>query len=162
MEQKLTAQIAHAYSGAKVLNKESGYCFEMVAISDSYILVYQPTSSGDESGDGGDELEWKLSYCQPILTRLSNITNEDAALIAGTAGEDSTNAGNIIYSEIVGPYLVLNFENWVYRLYLSVEIIDFLRASSWNGVEKPVYDCGYGSIPSLIDAGIAIENNSKK
>ena len=49
MEQKLTAQIAHAYSGAKVLNKESGYCFEKVAISDSYILVYHPPSFGAES-----------------------------------------------------------------------------------------------------------------
>ena len=150
MEQKLTAQIAHVYSGAKVLNKESGYCFEMVAISDSYILVYQPPSSGDESGDGGDELEWKPSDCQPILTRLSNITDEDALEVAKILYTPVS----IYISANAGREIVTNMDTYTFRFNKANRIIDFLRSKS--------YDCGYGSIPYLIEAGIAIEDNAKK
>ena len=80
--------------------------------------------------------DWKL-----ILTQPERITDEDAIEVCKL--EKSS-----YVSVVSGQNLVLN-----YLKILQISTIDYLRSKG--------YDLGYGNIPSLIDAGIAITNKNE-
>ena len=89
-----------------------------------------------------------FSKLKPILTPLSEITDEDAVEVAKIARCRYKSIESIIVAgrELVTIYL--DRSSNVSAIYW-VNIIDYLRSKH--------YDCGYMHIPSLITAGLAIK-----
>ena len=91
-----------------------------------------------------------IKDCKLILISLDNISDEDCLNVAKIAYkakfEQSVYDGKIIIFDIKNNRPVKNLRIHSTTL---IAIIDYLRSRS--------YDCGCGTIRSLIDAGIAIE-----
>lgn len=89
----------------------------------------------------------KYKTYQLTLTPLSKITDEDAVYIAQSI---------LGYSDGYHEYFVETGKRYLSKNsnYMDTdrEVIDKLR--EWG------YDCGYGDIPSLIEAGIAIDKTT--
>lgn len=157
-EQKLTAQIAGMYPDAKIYRKfhDGEY-----GIYDSFIGVrFKPEQL---------ELEWRKGkfdwfdldgdQYQLILTRLEDITDEHAVglfkayhngesiTIYSKKEKNDAEMAEVSKTELVPKYKIHRIEN-------IQKIIDYLRSHG--------YDCGYGYIPSLISAGIAVSSLSLK
>ena len=131
MQNKLTSQIAHCYNGAKVITQTNDIGI-LVGVFDTH------NSINIELPNKAVSIGWKASRCQLLLTPLAKISDEDAREIARI--EERVTAECDMKPS---------------------EIIDFLRSSTRpDGTPKPVYDCGYGSIKSLINAGIAIDETT--
>lgn len=90
-----------------------------------------------------------FSKLKPILTPLSEITDEDAVEVAKICEHSHTiDAGKRIVSNIM-YYSPIN----------HLHIVDYLRSPyRLDGIPKPVYDLGYMHIPSLIAADLAISS----
>lgn len=138
-----------AYMGCEVINTDEGKHLKMIAISGYFISVYEPPYPFCESE--GDEYEWMFSECKPILTPLSDITDNDAVEVAKIAGVVSN------YMER-GCELIrlLTNKDSIFDTYkfgggvTYAHIIDYLRSKH--------YDLGYMHIPSLIAADLAISS----
>lgn len=185
MKQKLTAQIAAAYFGCKCRNswfpkvhKEYKKIWKLAGINiDNPKYFYLSNYDGAVTSDD----------CLLILTPLSAISDEHAievakillpmAFVRRTKGwivsRNYTITGfpyvkihhNLIAYSVQIDCRLINFDvscmedgnNVTGETDMQpIAIIDFLRS---NG-----YDCGYGNVKSLIDAGIAIsslQNNSE-
>jgi len=133
MEQKqLTAQICAAYFGCEVqvglIKKSIGV---MVGVDTEYICVSDNT---DRLSRVDGLLGTKL-----VLRRLESLTEDEAVKVLEIEGEA---AGN---SEM-GKKIVLRRGKYSTMMRKSV---DYLRSIK--------IDIGYGDIPSLIDAGLAVE-----
>lgn len=161
-----------AYWGSNVSTK-GGKQVKLVAIGDA------PTIAWDEQ-DGKKWGESRYEWLRLHLTHLSAITDEDAVEVAKIADKNAeyfkgnnhrvktmeykcvrTTQGDKVYIGIDrfgdGKYFGYEPLPTIATLY-SIEQIDYLRSSKRpDGTSKPVYDCGYMHIPSLIDAGIAID-----
>ena len=134
-----------AYMGSPVLETHSDGDTITDVIDWEFISRYQ---SNDVEG-------------KPILTPLSEITDEDAVEVAKIMeipqferaklfGCDENNyytIGRHIKNEIIETCYNDGF-------YLQGAVIDYLRSKH--------YDCGYMHIPSLITAGLAIKKNNIK
>lgn len=136
-----------AYMGCDVINTDEGKNLKMIGVSCSFVSVYEPPYPFCESE--GDEYEWMFSECKPILTPLSEITDEDAVEVAKICEHSHTiDAGKRIVSNIV-YYSAKNY----------LHIIDYLRSPFRpDGTPKLVYDLGYMHISSLIAADLAISS----
>ncbi len=188
--QKLTAQIAALYIGAKISNewdpKNHG-----TRISGDILGVYKQTAfiqNFDVYGKPwADMVERKVDECQLLLSPLSAITDEhaiEAAKLASYHPDLKEDWENIIcdfrVDEIVrhpdrieikhtcicfeGSFN-LRFDGNMFmsgedegmraqpEIYLPHYGIDYLRSKG--------YDCGYSDIPSLIEAGIAIDKTNQ-
>lgn len=129
---KLTAKIAASYFGAMVRTPDGDYRMHHVAPNLMCIEV--------ETGNQFDYVAY--DQCQLILTPLDKISDEDAVEVC-----------KFLYSN---PALhnpergksVATVGDW-HSTRKGVEVIDYLRSKG--------YDCGHGSIPSLIAAGVAVE-----
>lgn len=88
-----------------------------------------------------------------LLHNLKNIIGEHAGEVARMANlrlhkeDELQQVGKDIANNVTSVFIDEPF------LYNYVQIIDYLRSLG--------YDCGYGSIPSLIEAGIAVEIKSE-
>lgn len=95
-----------------------------------------------------DGCNWfMLDNCQLILSDLSEITDEHAAELGKIFGYSGSGLSNCAHW---GRYWINTQKSgngWAYRK--AIAAVDKLRELG--------YDCGYGSIPSLIQAGIAIK-----
>lgn len=142
---KLTDNIAAAYFNAGVLH--AGNTYEMHGVMRGIIEVFTL-----EDSDQFELLE--CSECQLELTPLSAITDEHAIEVA----KMSSNYNEFAFSQhqdyvdmVIADGIGIAL-NWMKNQGLSAFICDqqaqYLRSRN--------YDCGYGSIPSLIDAGIAV------
>lgn len=185
-----------AYMGCEVINTDEGNHFKMIGISGYFISVYEPPYPFCESE--GDEYEWMFSECKPILTPLSEITDEDAIEVAKIMLSKDNNwkpvriERNECYVEIVtkeeidetdvDTTITMLIRFWIYnnriawiwnykkgnntgvddrRVPNMQYVIDYLRSPFRpDGTPKPVYDCGYMHIPSLITAGLAIKKTT--
>ena len=147
-DRKLTAQIAAAYFDSKVYIHDdrlhpSNKIQSIIGVTKTKI-VYSESSSSFFDG-------WfHISACQLILKKLEDISDEDAIEVAWILDVNySNNPDSEQWYDLDG---LINYVKEEIidgsRLADVVELIDYLRSKS--------YDCGYGSIPSLIEAGIAI------
>ena len=171
MTQKLTAQIAAAYFGCKVKvpHGESFVIGKMESVTERAIYFYQKE----------DVWSMGIPACQLILTRLEDITDEHANKVAKiiyainvedisdrafsvkrvegaieTENEDmdmsliiSSEGGFVFYDNSVIAYS--DVSECAIPVINQSAAIDYLRSQN--------YDLGYGSIPSLIAAGIAVD-----
>jgi len=132
---KLTAAIAMSYPNAEIFREEHTYppMFGLDIKINTINLQYK------DAGSCGD---YTITECQLILTPLDKISDEDAVEVC-----------KFLYSN---PALhnpergksVATVGDW-HSTRKGVEVIDYLRSKG--------YDCGHGSIPSLIAAGVAVE-----
>ena len=151
MEQKLTAQIASAYFGCPMLvthrNIEGNPVIGRVKAEFIQDL--------EESPNG-------YPY-QLILRRLDKISDEDVMAIFDfisckngvkiKSKRMSVSDGysiQYLYTDSKG-----NIENGI-----GSAAAYTLPLSSWDYLRSVGYDCGYGSIPSLIQVGIAIDSTT--
>ncbi len=170
----LTPAIAAAYWRAEVLTKEDGIV-KMHGLQLNLLVGELPKFQHGY---------YAYNSCQLILTPLDEITDEDAIEVAKMAMYHPSNKEdweNIICSFIVdeitrlstGVVIIaslicwegsinINYdgfieikneegENEVGGIWNYASIIDFLRSRH--------YDCGYGSIPSLIAADLAVSKS---
>jgi len=179
MKQKLTAQIAAAYWGAKIW-------IEDVALETHAISLFA-NGNIQVAHSIGSQDHWCILYCQLILTPLSKVSDEDAvecAKLASYHPDLKEDWENIICDFQVDKIVRhtdgveikhtcicfegsfhIRFDGSMFMsgeyggsfaeptIYLPHYGIDYLRSKG--------YDCGYGNIPSLIEAGIAIENTAQ-
>lgn len=146
---KLTAAIAASYFGAEVR------CAPYGGSPDRKLIGTMIGLNND--GIQVKFLAWQshqhqveIGVCQLILTPLDKISEADCVEVVNSVGLDTEGVGKIISTFIdFEKRLVLDFEYQVFRVRLSVEVIDYLRSKG--------YDCGHGSIPNLIAAGVAVE-----
>jgi len=156
-----------AYMGCEVINTDEGKHLKMIGISGYFISVYEPPYPFCESE--GDEYEWMFSECKPILNPLSEITDEDAVEVAKimtvATNCDWVGAGKNETIRFLHLLIIGNKENNDYDDNMALgfdvvaQIIDYLRSPFRpDGTPKPVYDCGYMHIQSLIQADLAISS----
>lgn len=130
----LTPQIAGNYIGCKIQTTEGIGILEGVHKQKSYVSF--------DDGQPGRMGSFPISDCQLILTPLAKISDEDAVEVC-----------KFLYTNpaLCNPErgkIVATVGEW-HSTRRGVEIIDFLRSRG--------YDCGHSSIPSLIQAGIAVD-----
>ena len=147
MEQKqLTAEICGAYFGCEVIESNYGESFEMVSINNDFIIGSRECGMWPYD-DIVDEREIKLSDTKLVLRRLESLTNEEAKYSLELLFPRSN------YHDRDG--MILNLKSLLYKDTFGYvpckvrETLDYLRSIK--------IDIGYGGIPSLIDAGLAIE-----
>lgn len=141
--------------GCEVINTDEGTHLKMIAISGYFISVYEPPYPFCESES--DEYEWMFSECKPILTPLSEITDEDAVEVAKIMHENTELHTVDVGIEWVSAFI--NSSGSFVSIYLWTSAIDYLRSPFRpDGTPKPVYDLGYMHIPSLIAADLAISS----
>lgn len=150
---KLNKQIAAAYIGCDVweIGNNVGNMSGIMTLSDRTKLLVNCSSN--------DHYWSMIDLHQLILWPLSAISNEDLVELVSIGGWSPQGQGNLIKCkfDFTSNEVIAEFENSRYRVDISFGIVDFLRASEWEGKPKRAYDVGYGSIESLIKAGIAID-----
>jgi len=133
-----------AYMGCEVTTKydEDGKTYKTVGISFDEGNLQVQTSKSDTDW-------WNISICKPILTPLSEITDEDALQVANIFKYQVNEIDKLIIlgKELIGA--LTKYELDGFQLSDVLAIIDYLRSKH--------YDCGYMHIPSLITAGLAIK-----
>lgn len=184
-ENKLTAQIAGAYLGCDVKHSTMGRSGigKLTAIRKDVLGI------SDEDDIYGSWIN--TDYCQLLLRPLSEITDEDAVQVANMKKREChteftvSNMQHALHQTSKDGYNILwiDFQSFsinhaghsqVHKHKIGIstwgsvthyydgelsqvndsrQIIDYLRSRS--------YDCGYGNIPSLIQAGIAIPLTDK-
>ena len=97
---------------------------------------------------------WECNnYCKLILKHLSKITDEDAMEVAKILYDKYVSEEEEKYRIVTYAALGGDFIKTLYKTPLTcdkiISIIDFLRSRG--------YDCGHGQIPSLLEAGLAVE-----
>lgn len=156
METKLTPQIVAAYPNVLIKTKE--FISRQVGLGyENDLLVLRATG-----GVIADAFISPVSDCQLILFPLSEISDEDAIEVAKIVNVSQRNAQQFIgcdknnYASI-GKYLVselhTNFYDFIVRPFVIIQVYDYLRSRS--------FDMGFGSIPSLITAGLAVKPTAK-
>lgn len=131
------ARIFAAYWGAKIKVAEYPYEYDIAILKDHSVCV----------GANGNDLDmwYKLSACKLILSRLSDITDEDAIEVGKIIGY-------FIPAQLrEGKWLA---DNWNTQrsdqpVAIVMQVIDYLRSRH--------YDMGFLEIKSLIDCNIAID-----
>ena len=146
---ELYPHIYGAYYGSPVCHPSDFASFEYRGVK-SINGVIHPVLYGDWSGGTNPNLsceshtDWDEIKLK--LKRLSNITDEDALevckLLGRYGGTHTANIGRQLVAEYLRKVSNVVGVDWF-------RILDYLRSKG--------YDCGYGSIDSLIDAGVAIE-----
>lgn len=96
--------------------------------------------------------DFNIRCFKPILTPLSEITDEDAVEVVSIGGWSPQNQGKMLDCRFNfnSNEFIANFEFSRYRVVLDFHVIDYLRSKH--------YDCGYMHIPSLIAADLAISS----
>lgn len=164
---KLTAQIAAAYMPCKITDKyANGVHYDMVGVSEYEGNLQVKMPSGDTDW-------WNIDMCQLLLTPLSSITDEDAIEVA-KIDLGALNGFEVIKVKRYNTSIEIDYR-WISDNE-SLNLKDGYSYSGWGMGFKPQtyspqitdylrsksYDCGYGSIPSLLTAAIAINNEVKK
>jgi hypothetical protein len=173
MKKQLNAAIAAAYWGCEIHTKGETYKMHgMPALFGEIHLSFAPR--------GNEALE--VEQCQLVLTPLSAISDEDAIEVAKIIDANNLcGSGKISYefkrvqafnydkgeNEPVPTVQRLNTKGDSIGLLIvdfsaqhmeERKVIDYLRSSVRpDGTPKPIYDCGYLDIPSLIESGIAVD-----
>jgi hypothetical protein len=150
----LNPQILAAYWGCGIFHHcdNSPFQYRGVEYTSDEGLQPKPKLYGDWSGGTNPEqscesyTEW--DDIKLILKPLSKLSDADALAISMICG---LSHGDYVYKLRMGRELVTEYWRRVSNVAASswVKVFDYLRA---NG-----YDCGYADIPSLIDAGLAME-----
>lgn len=96
-------------------------------------------------------MQVSLEYCQLMLTPISEMSDEHAIEVAKIFDpellpEEMARVGRFFANRKDYCFGDMDYNR-------TQQIIDYLRSVG--------YDCGYGSIPSLIEAGIAIKAEKK-
>lgn len=159
MKQKLTAAIAGSYLGCEVIHTNvSGYVKRLLpkgVYQDSFIegCHLRVLNTAEHN-----VYFLHLGQCQLLLTPLSAISDEHAVEVADMqmfVPEARNKQKDLLSCTFEkGAFFIchLHFPTAKVNLYeLGCETIDYLRSVG--------YDLGHGNIPSLIDAGIAIDKS---
>ena len=139
-----------AYMGCEAYAKrsEGKYYLKGLDISNDILFVSQVSDHWD--GNTGDIREYR-----PVLTPLSEITDEDALelskLYYSNKDSHTIEMGRILIDHITTPHMARKV---VWSIFDASAIIDCLRSKH--------YDLGYMHIPSLITAGLAISSTTTK
>jgi hypothetical protein len=134
-----------AYRGCSVKSKISGSTYKTIGISykESCFIV----CNGDRVSKG--DLHLYPKDLMPILTPISEITDEDAVevgRIIGVIDEDCPNEDLSYWAGYTRKVYLNKHKYGSDRVY---HVIDYLRSKH--------YDCGYLHISSLIEAGLAVK-----
>lgn len=155
MTQTLNAKIAASYLGCEAKVRETPYSKSRygtlcgVELDRIWIVNKENTSMW---------ASMEKCECQLILTPLSEITDEEiyeAYKTMETAEHEPDFSKENFLDKMSPVRCAEDCERYGQSCYYSA--IDYLRSSKWNGRIKPAYDMGYGSIPSLIEARIAVK-----
>ena len=167
---KLTAAISASYFGAEVRTPDGDGV--MTGIRKDVIGVAR---SNEFYGTWYD-----YDQSQLLLTPLSKISDEDAVEVAKILIPQcflNTKKGWQVsrnYTTTGYPYIKIHHPKKVYSVQIDCTLVNFDIDDMEDRVTascdaKPValtdylrskgYDCGHGSIPSLIAAGVAVEKN---
>lgn len=155
-----------AYMGCEVQyldinNKKIVATLTGVSVNDGLETTYKRRRKSI-TGDyvSGDYLSFKPNgnhntdalHCKPILTPLSEITDEDAVEVAKMYYDKDIHhtigSGKNLIMHIIHP----DVSNILVYSYSLIYILDYLRSRH--------YDCGYMHIPSLIAADLAISSKT--
>jgi len=119
-------------------------CWESGSLNNPHNLVPKMTN------DPEDEDRFDFNRRRLALTPLSEISDEDAIEVAKMF---DASAPTSIFGRKVISYItdMANKPGWFNPDFEKIRLA-FDKLREWG------YDCGYGEIPSLIDAGIAIKN----
>lgn len=169
---KLTAKIAMCYQNAHVTTKyDEGKSYKIVGVSEWEGNLQVQTSENDTDW-------WNIDQCQLILTPLDKISDEDAVDVAKILIPQcffNTQKGWQVsrnYTTTGYPYIKIHHPKKVYSVQIDCTLVNFDIDDMEDRVTascdtKPVsiidylrskgYDCGHGSIPNLIAAGVAVE-----
>lgn len=136
-----------AYMGCEVMDVQNGKRMIFTGITFHEELLYYV-----DSHDSIHEEVQDYVNCKPILTPLSEITDEDAVEVVSIGGWSPQNQGQMLDCrfDFNSNEFIANFEFSRYRVVLDFHVIDYLRSKH--------YDCGYMHVPSLIDAGLAVKS----
>lgn len=181
MEMKLNAAIAAAYMPCKITDKyANGVHYDMVGVSQYEGMLQCKMPSGDSDW-------WNIDICQLILTPLREITKVQASDIALFFKKDyhtyfAVSDVCIVYSDTAKEgynILQISFDALSTNLAGHSEINKYkVCIGNWGSIfvyyngalsatnearhiiaycQRNSIDVGYGDIPSLIAAGIAIQ-----
>lgn len=157
---KLNIAIAASYWGAEFIYSGSiGTVRRMGGISENHNLIDYPKTD-----------TFRVDRCQLILTPLSKISDEDAVEVGKAFGLKKMDGH---YYEWIGKAIITHhftmYSPWddsildtasnrglVTNIHSRnyLKLVDYLRSKG--------YDCGHGSIPSLIAAGVAVKKEQSK
>lgn len=151
---KLTAAIIGAYMGCKVKIGHVIYNITEVGVDKLYLKT-----------DTGGYAIVPHERCQLLLTPLSKISDEDAVEVGKAFGLKKMDGH---YYEWIGKAIITHhftmYSPWDDSIFDTasnrglvtnihsrnyLKLVDYLRSKG--------YDCGHGSIPNLIAAGVAVE-----
>jgi len=158
-ESKLTPQILSAYFGSKVLQTIAWEQDRPRVIAQVLGIKTHPkfeilTKSEKNHGwmDGSD--------CQLLLKRISDITEEHASKCASLCGlhTEGNHVTKMIDSVCIqnDTYLLQICHDGCISMYNHQRVTEFDARPIYAFLQLESYDCGHGSIPSLIDAGVAV------
>jgi len=106
-----------------------------------------------------------ITRCKPILTPLSEVKDDDAVEVGRTVSGNNPefdDTQNAVIGKMVAFALAYG-AGVDFPINYVLHCIDYLRSPfRQDGTPKPVYDCGYMHIPSLITAGLAISSTTTK
>ena len=151
-----------AYMGCKVQSNLSGRLYSTVGISfDGNCLIQCRIN---------DLVHLYPKDLQPILTPLSDITDEDAVAVIMLGVK--LNKFEVLKIKRFNSYLVVEYRwesdipelNWEDGFSYSASSFSFsimeLKVWQIDYLRFKKYDCGYMHIPSLITAGLAIKKTT--
>ncbi len=157
MEQKLTAQILFAYSGAEVMWRSNKYpvrdwiCGYASLIPESNLILHRLEDLTDE-----DAIEGAKMGIGDMCRELVSIKRSGKISITFEYGISQTTfilcppaKGDEYGREYFYMYNQSKDGIHVISVFAASKIIDYLRSKG--------YDLGYGDIKSLIEAGIAVD-----
>jgi hypothetical protein len=132
-----------AYMGCEVQSKTSGKTYKTIGIrykESCFIICTGYTASKDE-------LHLYPKNLMPILTPLSEISDDDAVEVAKICNGNETEKQFILDFSIVKKGYQIGAPQK--GILFTREVVDYLRSKK--------YDCGYLHISSLIEAGLAVK-----
>lgn len=140
MEKEITnemrARIFAAYWGAEITIGDNGNVYPLVQLNGNAVCVGKNKLKVD--------MWWKIGHCRLILKPLSDISDEDAIYLF-----------NIVFPNMKhDKQSKINWGKYTVALSDKKHPVDYLRSKG--------YDLGYGSIPSLIAANVAINKSQSK
>ena len=157
MSQKISnkerARIFAAYWGAEIQMKDTDkpYLPEKIGRMNNLDECRVESIKTSTRGSIACIYSYRIQHAKLILKPLSEISDEDAIEVSKVYGNNmpTKEEGMGIIKNCLYDYEESN----EVTLHDGMRVCDYLRSKS--------YDCGYGSIPSLISAGIAITETKK-
>jgi hypothetical protein len=137
-----------AYMGCGMAVNDISYGYKsigVISLSDNDNRVYMSSTNPQVIYDRSDS----VAICKPILTPLSDITDEDGFAIVKMYGGNLFKLSSDSFFQVIKDSDCLRYFIFNNVRELPQPIVDYLRSKK--------YDCGYLHVSSLIEAGLAVK-----